>query len=185
MQVPYAARGGCGPATTESSNLSQRGSTPRQPASSVSSLRGYRIEGSTLLLHGRGPGSSPGGSTKVRSQSLDHVRACYRVGREMWAVRAILLWPKLRRQVVYRPVVVRGPLRGVLERVSAGIEGEFGLGWRPGLGSCGCLCWQFQAQEDGLNTGGSVNNAMISRRAPQGQRSTSTSHTCRIHSAHS
>ncbi len=33
VRLPHAAPEGCGPATTESSNLSERGSTPRQPAS--------------------------------------------------------------------------------------------------------------------------------------------------------
>ena len=75
VRVPHAAPEGCGPATTESSNLSERGSTPRQPASH---LRGQRIDGSTLLLQSRGPGSIPGGST-IQD---DEARACYRVGPE-------------------------------------------------------------------------------------------------------
>lgn len=60
VREPRAVPEGCGPATTESSNLSERGSTPRQPATL---LRGHRIDGSTLPLQGRGPGSIPGGST--------------------------------------------------------------------------------------------------------------------------
>ena len=75
VRLPHAAPEGCGPATTESSNLSERGSTPRQ---SASHLRGQRIDGSTLLSHSRGPGSIPGGST---NQTFDR-RACYRVGPE-------------------------------------------------------------------------------------------------------
>ncbi len=73
VRLPRAAPEGCGPATTESSNLSERGSTPRQ---SASRSRGHCIDGSTLLLQSRGPGSIPGGST---NHDLDQ-RACYRVG---------------------------------------------------------------------------------------------------------
>ncbi len=75
VRLPHAAPEGCGPATTESSNLSERGSTPRRPATRS---RGHCIDGSTLLLQSRGPGSIPGGST---NQTFDRW-ACYRVGPE-------------------------------------------------------------------------------------------------------
>ncbi len=86
VRLPHAAPEGCGPATTESSNLSERGSTPRQSASRSRGRcippsippRGRCIDGSTLLSHSRGPGSIPGGST---NHDFDG-RACYRVGPE-------------------------------------------------------------------------------------------------------